>query len=440
MSLSRLDCNPMKPRVVVTGLGCVTPLGAGVAPVWRRLLHGQSGVDRITTFDASSFPVRIAAEVRDWDLNELGPEFQPWRNEPRQSRFAIGAAVHAARDAGLPDDPAEPSRVAVMLGCGEVFPDFADFSSAIDRALVEDRFDLAKFMCAYRCATSPTAELSYDPGAAVAHLAGVLGAQGPSLNFTNACVSSSAAIGEALHVIQRGDADIVFAGGAHSMIHPFGISGFHRLSTLSTRNDDPQAASRPFDRDRDGFVVGEGAAIVVLEELEHARQRGANILAEVTGYGSSHDAYRITDPRPDARGAARCIQMTLQDAGLNADDIDYINAHGSSTAINDHVETVAIKQVFGSRAHRIPVSSTKSMTGHLTTACGALEFLFCILVLRDNAVPPTINYETPDPDCDLDYVPNEARDVVCRHVMSNSFGFGGQNVALIASRFEDRRA
>ena len=431
----RLVYKFMARRVVVTGLGCVTPLGSEVELVWSRLLRGESGVGPIHQFDAESFPVRIAAEVRDWDWRSVGESPDRWASQPRQTQFAIGAALQAVRSANLTLPLQDPRRLAILLGCGELFPNFLAVAHAIADGSRGNGFDLENCLRAYRKLTCRQSEFLLEPGAPVTHLAGLLSAEGPSLNFTNACVSSSAAIGESLHLIGRGDADIVLAGGAHSMVHPFGISGFHRLSTLSQRNDNPTAASRPFDRDRDGFVVGEGAAIVVLEELEHARRRGVPILAELTGYGSSHDAYRVTDPRPDARGAAHCILATLEAAQLNADQIDYINAHGSSTPVNDQVETEALKRAFGPLAHRIPVSSTKSMTGHLTTACGGLEFLFCVLALRDQIVPPTINYETPDPDCDLDYVPNVAREIPCRHLMTNSFGFGGQNVSLIVSQF-----
>jgi 3-oxoacyl-[acyl-carrier-protein] synthase II len=277
--------------------------------------------------------------------------------------------------------------------------------------------------------------LVLEPGAAAGCIAAALNAQGPHANFTAACVSSSKAIGEAAEAVRRGDADVMLCGGAHSMIHPFGITGFQRLSTLSNRNDEPERASRPFDLQRDGFVVGEGGAVLVLEDRDHARRRGAEIWAEMTGWGTAHDAFRITDLEPDGRAAARCMTLALTDAGLFPEDIDYINAHGSGTAINDRVETLATKRAFGSCAYHVPISSTKSMTGHLTTACGALEALVSIMALRDNAVPPTINYETPDPDCDLDYVPNTARQVRCRHVMSNNFGFGGQNTSLIFSKY-----
>jgi 3-oxoacyl-[acyl-carrier-protein] synthase II len=260
-------------------------------------------------------------------------------------------------------------------------------------------------------------------------------AQGPNLNCLTACAASSQAIGEAAEIVRRGEADVMLSGGTHSMIHPFGVTGFNLLTALSTRNDEPTRASRPFDNDRDGFVLGEGAAMVVLEELEHARRRGATIHGELLGYGSTADAYRITDTHPEGRGAAACINMALADAGRDAGDIDYVNAHGTSTDVNDKVETLAIKKVFGDRASKLPVSSTKSMMGHLIAAAGATELIVCLMAIRDGILPPTINYETPDPNCDLDYVPNKAREARCERALSNSFGFGGQNIALIVGRF-----
>jgi 3-oxoacyl-[acyl-carrier-protein] synthase II len=272
-----------------------------------------------------------------------------------------------------------------------------------------------------------------------AHLAAMFNAQGPNANCIAACASSSTAIGEAAEMIRAGEVDLMLAGGAHSMIHPFGISGFHRLSALSQRNDDPAHAVRPFDRDRDGFVVGEGAAMVVLESLEHAQRRGAEILAELTGYGSAQDAFRITDVHPEGRGAASCISLALKDADLAPDQISYVNAHGTGTVLNDKMETLAMKRVFGDDAYRVPISSTKSMLGHFTTAGGAIELVISIMAIRHGVLPPTINYETSDPDCDLDYVPNVAREIACRHVLSNSFGFGGQNAALVVSEFDEHR-
>ncbi len=265
------------------------------------------------------------------------------------------------------------------------------------------------------------------------HLASLFDAQGPNINCLTACAASSQAVGEATEIIRRGDADLMLSGGTHTMIHPFGVTGFNLLTALSTNNEHPEKASRPFDRDRDGFVLGEGAGMVVLEELEHARKRGAKIYGEIVGYGSTADAFRITDTHPEGRGAIACIKMALADAGIHR--VDYINAHGTSTEVNDKVETLAIKKVFGDEAYKIPVSSTKSMMGHLIAAAGATELIICLLAIRDNVVPPTINYQTPDPDCDLDYVPNAARSQRCDTILSNSFGFGGQNITLIAKRF-----
>jgi 3-oxoacyl-[acyl-carrier-protein] synthase II len=265
----------------------------------------------------------------------------------------------------------------------------------------------------------------------------MLGAEGPVANCIAACVSSTQAIGEAARLIRHGEADVMLCGGAHSTIHPFGVTGFQRLSALSTRNDDPQAAVRPFDIDRDGFVIGEGAATFVLEDLEHARRRGAEILGELTGYGAAQDAFRVTDTHPDGRGTATAIRRALDSARLDPEEIHYINAHGTGTVLNDKVETRAIKQAFGLQAYRVPISSTKSMLGHATTACGAIELAICLIALRTGVVPPTVNHETPDPDCDLDYVPHDAREVACTNILSNNIGFGGQNAALIVSRYND---
>ncbi len=420
-------------------MGCVTPLGAGVEPVWQRLLAGTSGAAEITIFDASRFPVRIAAEVKDWpaaarrdgqpvDLDSLVPGLS---RHARQTQFTVVAALEAARDAGLEPDQFDPLTVGMLLGNGEIMPDFQQFATAEAEALVSSEWDAARFVQHYLATVERDVESILDPSAPIPLIAGCLGVAGPSGNITNACVSSAAAIGRAAATIQAGDADVMVAGGGHSMIHAFGVTGFHRLSTLSMRNDDPAGASRPFDRERDGFVVGEGAAILILEELEHARQRGATFSVELTGYAATHDAFRVTDPRPDARMAARCIQLALADAACDAAEIDYVNAHGSGTVANDRVETIALKQGLGAPAARIPISSSKSMVGHLTTACGALEAMIAALAIRDGAIPPTINLETPDPECDLDCVPNVSRELPCRRVLSTNFGFGGQNVALV---------
>ena len=427
----------MNPRIVITGLGCVTPLGNDVTTVWQRLIEGQSGAGAITLFDAQRFPVRIAAEVDD----PPGPignfTDQQWQRQARQTRFAVAAADLAQQHANLPNHASVPTRTGVYLGCGEIFPDFNRFAQVTRQSLTNQQIAMSDFMKQGLSEFDAYDETVNDPGIATSLIAGLLNAQGPCINYTAACVSSSMAIGEAAAVIQRGEADIMLAGGAHSMIHPFGVSGFHRLSTLSTRNDSPAQAARPFEQDRDGFVIGEGGIVLVLENLETSRQRGAEVLAELTGYGATHDAFRITDPRPDGRAAARCISKALENAGLEPDQIDYINAHGSGTGANDRAETVAVRSALGAEATRIPISSTKSMTGHLTTACGALELLISVMALRTGVIPPTVNYEKPDPECDLDYVPNEARAKDCRNILSNSFGFGGQNVCLTVSRFEE---
>ena len=381
--------------------------------------------------------MRIAAEVDD----PPGPignfTDQQWQRQARQTRFAVAAADLAQQHANLPNHASVPTRTGVYLGCGEIFPDFNRFAQVTRQSLTNQQIAMSDFMKQGLSEFDAYDETVNDPGIATSLIAGLLNAQGPCINYTAACVSSSMAIGEAAAVIQRGEADTMLAGGAHSMIHPFGVSGFHRLSTLSTRNDSPAQAARPFEQDRDGFVIGEGGIVLVLENLETSRQRGAEVLAELTGYGATHDAFRITDPRPDGRAAARCISKALENAGLEPDQIDYINAHGSGTGANDRAETVAVRSALGAEATRIPISSTKSMTGHLTTACGALELLISVMALRTGVIPPTVNYEKPDPECDLDYVPNEARAKDCRNILSNSFGFGGQNVCLTVSRFEE---
>ena len=423
-------------RVVVTGIGCITPLGVRVEQLWKNLMAGASGVGMTTVFDASKFPTKIAAEVRGWDITDEGQDEKHWHFCGRHTRFAAGAALQAMQDAGLPRGlPADPTRLGVYLGSGEGQQDFDAFTSMMMAAIEGETLDVAKFTKLGLETLHPLSEVEQEPNMPAGHLAGLFDAQGPNLNCLTACAASSQAIGEAVEIVRRGEADVMLSGGTHSMIHPFGVTGFNLLTALSTRNDEPTRASRPFDNDRDGFVLGEGAAMVVLEELEHAKRRGARIHGEVIGYGSTADAYRITDTHPEGRGAAACITMALADAGLGTGDIDYINAHGTSTDVNDKVETLAIKKVFGERAYKIPVSSTKSMLGHLIAAAGATELIVCLLAIRDGVLPPTINYETPDPNCDLDYVPNKAREGKCDRALSNSFGFGGQNIALIVSRF-----
>ena len=422
-------------RVVITGMGCVTPLGVTVEQLWDNLKAAKSAVGLTTVFDASKFPTKISAEVRDWSVADEGEDSKRWEFCGRHTRFAAGAALQAMRDAGLEKGlPADPTRLGVYLGSGEGQQDFDSFTKMMMAAITGDALDVAKFTKLGLETLHPLTEVEQEPNMPAAHLAGMFDAQGPNLNCLTACAASSQAIGEAAELVRRGDADVMLSGGTHSMIHPFGVTGFNLLTALSTRNNEPTRASRPFDNDRDGFVLGEGAAMVVLEELEHAKKRGARIHGEILGYGSTADAYRITDTHPEGRGASSCIRMALADAGLGLNDIHYINAHGTSTDVNDKVETLAIKTVFGEQAYKIPVSSTKSMMGHLIAAAGATELIVCLLAIRDGVLPPTINYETPDPNCDLDYVPNQAREGRCDHALSNSFGFGGQNISLIAGR------
>ena len=424
----------MRRRVVITGIGWVTPMGADIEKVWKRILDGQSGVGYTTLFDASRFPTKISAEVRDWDVSDVGEDPDGWKYQGRHTRFAVGAAKKAAADSGVDFDRLDPTRVGVYLGSGEGGQDFDRFTQMMVAALEGANLDLAKFTRKGLEILNPVIEMEQEPSMPAGHLASLFNAQGPNVNCLTACAASSQAIGEATEIIRRGEADVMLSGGTHSMIHPFGVTGFNLLTALSTRNDEPQKASRPFDRGRDGFVLGEGSGIVILEELERAKARGAKIYGEIIGYGSTADAFRITDTHPEGRGAISCVRMALKEAGV--DRVDYINAHGTSTQVNDRVETLAVKEVFGQEAYRIPVSSTKSMMGHLIAAAGATELILCLLAIRDNVLPPTINYETPDPDCDLDYIPNAARPQRCDVVLSNSFGFGGQNISLIARRFQ----
>jgi 3-oxoacyl-[acyl-carrier-protein] synthase II len=426
----------MRRRVVITGIGCVTPLGAEIETVWKRLLAGESAIGYITLFDASKVPTKISAEVRDWDLSDVGEDPEQWKHQGRHTRFAVGAAKKAIADSGVLDARLDPRRFGIYTGSGEGQQDFDRFTQMMVAALGDDdSLDLARFVRVGLETLHPIAELEQEPNMPAGHLASLFGAEGPNSNCLTACAASSQATGEAVEIIRRGEADVMLAGGAHTMIHPFGVTGFNLLTALSTCNNEPTKASRPFDRLRDGFVLGEGAGMVVLEALEHATARGARIYGEICGYGSTADAFRITDTHPEGRGAISCVKLALEDAAVNPDEIDYINAHGTSTIVNDRVETLAIKEVFGQRAYQIPVSSTKSMIGHLIAAAGATEVIFCLLAIRDNVLPPTTNYEHPDPDCDLDYVPNVAREAPCNVVLTNSFGFGGQNIALVLKRF-----
>jgi 3-oxoacyl-[acyl-carrier-protein] synthase II len=423
-------------RVVVTGMGMVTPVGRDMESTWGSLQEGRSGVGRITLFDAESFPTRIAADAKGFALADYIPDSARWDEYCRNTKFAIAAGRMAFDHSGLGTSTGlDPARFGVYLGSGEGQQDFPRFVELVNRSTRGGKVDTASFTSQGLKTLHPIREAEQEPGTPAGHLASLFGARGPNANCLTACAASSQAIGEATELIRRGDADVMLSGGTHSMIHPFGVTGFNLLTALSTRNDEPTRASRPFDRERDGFILGEGAGMLVLEELEHARARGATIHGEVAGYGSTADAFRITDSHDQGRGAIACMKEALADARLNPEDIDYINAHGTSTSVNDSVETLALKRTFGDQAYRVPISSTKSMMGHLIAAGGSVEAIVCLLTIRDGVLPPTVNLENPDPECDLDYIPREARRVAVHAALSNSFGFGGQNTALILRRF-----
>jgi len=421
-------------RVVVTGVGAVNPLGHDVETVWSALREGKSSVGRTTIFDASRFPTKISSEVKGWDISAIGEDPSRWLYRGRHTQFAAGAAKQAVEDAGILDTSLDPVRFGIYLGSGEGNQDFYTFTSMMAAALKDGGIDMAAFTRAGLEKLNPVIELEQEPSMPSGHLASMFNAQGPNANCLTACAASSQAVGEATEIIRRGEADIMLSGGAHSMIHPFGVTGFNLLTALSENNEVPEKASRPFDRLRDGFVLGEGSAMVVLEERERAIKRGAHIYGELLGFGSTADAYRITDIHPEGRGAIACIRMALADAGVAPEQIGYVNAHGTSTTVNDKVESLACKTVFGEHAMNVPVSSTKSMMGHLIAAAGVTELIVCMLAIRDNVAPPTINYENPDPLCDLDYVPNEARETPINIAVNNSFGFGGQNISLVVGR------
>jgi len=412
-----------KRRVAVTGVGVVTPIGIGKDAFWSSLLEGRSGVRRIESFDPSPFPTQIAAEVRDFDPLQYMDRKEVRRND-RFVQFAIAATRMALEDADFRITPANRDRVGVVLGSGI---GGAHTWEEQHRVLLERGPDRV----------SPFFIPMLISNMAAGMVSIVFGARGPNTSVVTACATGGHCIGDAFKIIQRGDADAMIAGGTEAAITALSIAGFCSMKAMSTRNHEPERAVRPFDLDRDGFVMGEGAGVVVLEELESARARGARIYCEVVGYGMSADAYHITQPDPEGEGAAQCMARCLQDAGLRPEDVDYINAHGTSTPYNDKFETLAIKRVFGDHAYRLAVSSTKSMTGHLLGAAGGVELIACALSVYHQVLPPTINYETPDPDCDLDYVPNRARPASVRVALSNAFGFGGHNCTLAVRRVED---
>jgi 3-oxoacyl-[acyl-carrier-protein] synthase II len=430
----------MRRRVVITGMGAITPLGYSVEALYRGQLEGKSGVGLITIFNAARFPTKIAAQLKDFDLAKFVGNTERWADSGCNSRFAAAASQQALVDADLLENESiDRTKFGVYLGCGEGIQDYNNLISLIARSSPPGAraVDNVAFSRDGLHHFHPGRECEQELHTPTAHLAAHFHLEGPNYNCLTACAASSQAIGEAVELIRRGDADLMLSGGSHSMIHPLGVTGFNLLTALSTGfNAEPTRASRPFDANRDGFVLGEGAGMLVLEELEHAKKRRAHIYAELTGYGSTADAFRVTDSHPEGRGAIACIQAALKDAALPPSEIGYINAHGTSTQVNDKVETLAIKHVFGDGAYTVPISSSKSMIGHLIAAAGAVELITCVMALRQSVLPPTINYETPDPECDLDYIPNTAREKRVQHVLSNSFGFGGQNISLIVSRFD----
>jgi 3-oxoacyl-[acyl-carrier-protein] synthase II len=409
-------------RAVITGLSLLTPLGIEVEKNWRRLLEGESGISHITFFDASAFSSQIGGEVRDFNPEEYIDKREARRMD-RFAQFSVAAAKMAIADAGLDMEKLKPEEVAVIMGSG---------IGGIATWEEQHRIFLEKGPNR----VSPFFIPMLISDMAAAHIAIAFKAMGANYATVSACASGANAIGEALRLIREERAKVVIAGGSEACLTPLALAGFCSMRALSTRNDEPEKASRPFDAKRDGFVLSEGAGVVIVEEMEFAKKRGARIYAELLGYGLSCDAYHITAPEPNGKGAVLSMEFALKDAGISKEEVDYINAHGTSTQLNDATETLAIKQVFGQRAYEIPISSTKSMIGHLLGAAGAVEFIVCLLSIRDNIIHPTINYEYPDPDCDLDYVPNKAREKKVDVTMSNSFGFGGHNVTLIAKRFE----
>jgi len=416
-------------------MGWITPMGHSIESVWPRLLAGESGIARTSLFDASLFPTSISAEVKNFRFEDHVSSIGSHAGAGRNTQFALAACSQAWKDAGLDAANLDLDRIGIYLGSGEGSLDFDAFTTSNLLAWKPElnALDMVKWGQLAIELMNVTREVEQEPNMPLSHLAVLTGARGPALNCLTACAASTQAIGEATEILRRGDADVMIGGGAHSMIHPFGVTGFNRLTALSTANENPAAASRPFDAQRGGFVLGEGAGMVILETLEHAQKRGARILAEVVGYGSTADAFRITDQDPQGMGAVVAMQEALEDAQLSPSDIDYINAHGTGTRENDGNETQAIRRVFSGKG--CPVSSIKSMMGHLIAAAGAVELICCVLAIRDNVLPPTTNLEHADPDCDLDYVPNKARKAKVDVALSNSFGFGGQNDSIIIKRF-----
>ena len=412
----------MKKRVVITGLGAISPVGNTAADFWQALLAGKSGIGPITRFDASEYDAKIAGEVKDFEPTAFIDKKEARRMD-RFTQFAIAAAKMALDDSGLDLEKADKSRIGSFVGSGIGGMD--TLHEQYKNLFEKGPNRVSPFFIPMMIANMAAGQVSI-----------AFGLQGPSSCVVTACATGTNCIGDAMKVIQRGDADVMVAGGTEAAISPAGMAGFCSMKALSTRNDAPEKASRPFEKDRDGFVMGEGSGIVILESLEHALARGARIYAELAGYGTNADAYHVTAPAPEGAQAARCMELAIKDAGLQVTDIDYINAHGTSTPLNDKNETLGIKALFGDHAKNIAVSSIKSMTGHLLGAAGGIECVATALTVANDMMPPTINYDTPDPELDLDYVPNQARAKVVRVALSNSFGFGGHNATLLVKKFE----
>lgn len=417
-----MSTNPYQRRVVVTGLGVVTPLGHTVDAFWQNLINSQCGIDTITAFDASAFDTKIAGEVRNFDPAPAFPSPKEVRRTDRYAQFGIYAAWSALKDSGLDLAKEDPEQIGVIMGSGIGGLETTTEQHAILMQRGPGRMSPFTIPMLISNMASGLISMYYN-------------LRGPNFATCSACATANHAIGEAWRTIKMGDAQIMVAGGAEATIIPIGIGGFCAMKAMSTRNDDPKRASRPFDKDRDGFVMGEGAGVLILEELEHAKARGAQIYCEVAGYGNTADAHHLTAPSPNGEGAARCMRMALRSGGLNPTDISYVNAHGTSTPQGDVCETQAIKTVFGDHARKLAVSSTKGATGHMLGAAGAVEMTACTLALKHGIVPPTLNYTTPDPECDLDYVPNTARSMPVNAIVNNSFGFGGHNSTIAAKKF-----
>jgi 3-oxoacyl-[acyl-carrier-protein] synthase II len=409
-------------RVVVTGLGVVTPLGHDLETFWKNLISGQCGIDRITAFDATAFDTKIAGEVRNFDPAPAFPSPKDVRRTDRYSQFGVYAAWSALKDSGAELDKLNRDEIGVIIGSG--IGGLETTSAQIKILHERGPGRLSPFMIPMLISNMASGLFSMYQNL-----------RGPNFATCSACATANHAIGEAWRTIKMGEAQMMFAGGAEAAIVPIGIGGFCAMKAMSTRNDDPKHSSRPFDKDRDGFVMGEGAGVIVLEELEHAQKRGAKIYCEIAGYGNTADAHHLTAPSPGGEGAARCMKMALRSGALTIEDVNYINAHGTSTPQGDVCETQAIKSVFGERAKKIAVSSTKGATGHMLGAAGAVEMTACALAIKHGIVPPTINLQNPDPECDLDYVPNTAREMKVNAIINNSFGFGGHNASIAAKKF-----